>query len=58
MPEPSTKSASTPSNSVRHHQSAMEFARFRLGSIVKAATAWTLTAPAYNGRRRHRLQTT
>lgn len=37
-------------------KSAMGFIRFRLRSITKATTEWTLIALAYNCRRIHRLQ--
>ena len=39
-------------------KSAMGFTRFRLRSLTKAATEWTLIALAYNCRRLHRLNTT
>jgi hypothetical protein len=37
-------------------KSAMGFIRFRLRSITKVTTEWTLIALAYNCRRIHRLQ--
>jgi hypothetical protein len=37
-------------------KSAMGFTRFRLHSLTKAATEWTLIALAYNCRRLHRLE--
>ena len=38
-------------------KSAIGFTRFRLRSLAKANTGWTLITPAYNCRRILRLQT-